>query len=51
MRKFKYKVINTFTEISEGKLNLLGNQGWELCGVVYYEFSGFTYYIKKEIIK
>ena len=38
-------------EISESKLNVLGKQGWELCGIISYENFGFTYYIKKEIEK
>ncbi len=45
---WKYKIIKTQTEISESRLNALGKQGWELCGVTVDTF-GYVYYIKKEI--
>lgn len=48
MKRIKYKTIKTNKEISENKLNALGLKGWELCGVIYYENYGYTYYIKKE---
>lgn len=50
MKKFKYKIVKTQTEIPESKLNILGGQGWELCGV-FQDIYGFIYYIKKEIEK
>lgn len=51
MKQYKYKIIKTDREISETRMDGLGKQGWELCGVIYYEGFGFTYYIKKEIDK
>ena len=51
MKKYKYKIIRMDKEISESKMNVLGKQGWELCGIISYETFGFTYYIKKEIEK
>ena len=48
MKKFKYKTIKTQTEIADSKLNVLGKQGWELCGV-HQDAYGYIYYIKKEI--
>lgn len=48
MKKYKYKIIRQPLELSEGKFNLLGSQGWELCGVINDNF-GCVYYMKKEI--
>lgn len=48
MKTYKYKIIKTDTEIGEPRLNALGKQGWELCGV-NCDTYGYTYYIKKEI--
>ena len=50
MKKFKYKTVKTQTEITDAKLNILGKQGWELCGV-HIDNYGYTYYIKKELTK
>ena len=50
MRKFKYKTVKTEVPIPDSKLNIFGRQGWELCGVCQDTY-GYTYYIKKEIIK
>lgn len=44
--KYEYKIIHTTNEMSENKLNLLGNQGWELVSVIFIE-SWFTYYVRK----
>lgn len=50
MRKFKYKTVKLQQEIPDSKLNVLGGQGWELCGV-HQDNWGFVYYLKKEITK
>lgn len=47
MKKFEYKIIKTPTEVGEARLNALGKQGWELCGVCQDTYM-YTYYIKKE---
>ena len=44
--KYEYKIIHTANEMSANKLNLLGNQGWELVSVTFIE-TMFTYYVKK----
>lgn len=47
MKTYRYKVVKTQTEIKEGKLNLFGQRGWELCGTHQDEW-GYIYYFKKE---
>lgn len=49
MRKFEYKKIykGRFTKLSEQELNVLGNDGGELCGIDDDECS--YYYFKREL--
>ena len=47
MKKFIYKIIREQTPIGESRLNALGRQGWELCGITQDDYF-ITYYIKKE---
>lgn len=49
MRKFEYKKIykGRFAKLSEQELNILGNDGWELCGIYGDEYS--YYYFKREL--
>lgn len=47
MRKFEYKVFS-FTNLIEQKLNVLGQEGWELVSV-YLDGPYHNCYFKREI--
>ena len=48
MKTYKYKIVNTKTDMGEVKLNEFGRRGYELTSVVTDEF-GYTYYFKIEV--
>lgn len=46
MKKFEYKVVTVGMNDCLD-LNQLGNEGWEMCGVICVDYK-ITYYFKKE---
>ena len=44
---YKYKIVNTRTDMGEAKLNEFGRRGYELTSVITDE-HGYTYYFKIE---
>ncbi len=57
MKRFEYKIFDagdyTDSQFSEERLNELGSEGWELCGVgITISYSGAvenTFYFKKDL--
>ena len=47
MKKFEYKAI-TVAMCDSLDLNQLGDEGWEMCGVIQVEYK-LTYYFKRQI--
>ena len=47
MKKFDYKTV-TIGLADCLDLNQLGNEGWEMCGAVHFEYK-IIYYFKREV--
>lgn len=50
MRKWEYKMVSEF--LGTNDLNLLGQDGWELCGIIGGTLlQGSLYFFKRELAK
>ena len=50
MEQFEYRTITLVDRIGQVELEVLGIQGWEMCGCTTgKEHGDYTYYFKREV--
>jgi len=48
--KFEYRIVSMAKAPDEDFLNQLGNNGWDLCSVIYQEIGLWTLFLKRELV-